>query len=183
LKLSSAVENIIYIVMIEYWKYRLICLILPGLTSSSNTSYVKTLAMTIVNSGAIVAVQNQRGLGGVPLKTPRTYCATNNEDVREVIAHLKKKYPGAKMVAIGTSLGGMILSRYLITCPEEAKETFAAALVISICWDPVIGNASLEKPWLNKYIINYTLTSNLQDLAKRYIYSIKKKYYSCVQCA
>jgi predicted alpha/beta-fold hydrolase len=55
---------------------KLIVLMLPGLTSSSNTSYVKTLAMTIVNSGAIVAVLNNRGIGGVPLTTPRTYCAT-----------------------------------------------------------------------------------------------------------
>jgi len=62
--------------------------------------------MSIVKAGAIVAVQNQRGLGGVPLKTPRTYCATNNEDVREVIAHLKKKFPVIQFGAIGTSLGG-----------------------------------------------------------------------------
>jgi len=62
--------------------------------------------MTIVNAGAVVAVLNNRGLGGVPLKTPRTYCATNNEDVREVITHLKNKFPGVKLLAIGTSLGG-----------------------------------------------------------------------------
>lgn len=61
----------------------------------------------------------------------------------------------------------MMLSRYVISWPDEARSTFVAALVISICWDAMIGNASLEKPFLNKYIVNYTLTSNLQNLAKR----------------
>lgn len=85
---------------------RLLVFLLPGLTSSSNTSYVKTLAMSIVKAGAVVAVLNNRGLGGVPLKTPRTYCAANHEDVREVIAHLKKSFPNHKKIAIGASLGG-----------------------------------------------------------------------------
>lgn len=72
------------------------------------TLQVKTLAMTIVKSGAIVAVLNNRGLGGVPLKTARTYCCTNNEDIREVITHLKISHPKSKYMAIGTSLGGYV---------------------------------------------------------------------------
>ena len=52
-----------------YRKEQLIVLLLPGLTSSSRTSYVKTLALSIANyGGAIAAVVNNRGLGGVPLK-------------------------------------------------------------------------------------------------------------------
>lgn len=39
----------------------------------------------------------------------------------------------------------------------------------------MIGNASLEKPFLNKYIVNYTLTSNLQNLAKRHISVLEER--------
>lgn len=42
--------------------------LLPGLTSSSQTSYIKTLAMAILKAGATVVVFNHRGLGGVALK-------------------------------------------------------------------------------------------------------------------
>ncbi|CAL8148309.1 unnamed protein product [Orchesella dallaii] len=147
---------------------KLVVFLLPGLTSSSNTSYVKTIAMSIVQAGAVVAVLNNRGLGGVPLKTPRTYCAANHEDVREVIAHLKKTFPNHKMIAIGASLGGMTIGRYLINHPEEAKNTFLAVMLISICWDPMVGTASIEKPFVNRYIVNYTLTSNMQNLASKY---------------
>lgn len=63
----------------------------------------------------------------------------------------------------------MTIGRYLINHPEEAKSTFIAAMVISICWDPMIGTASIEKLFVNRYIVNYTLTSNLQHLASKYV--------------
>jgi len=47
---------------------RPVVLLLPGLTNSSQTSYVKTLAMSIVTAGASLVVYNNRGIGGVPLK-------------------------------------------------------------------------------------------------------------------
>jgi len=58
----------------------------------------------------------------------------------------------------------MVLCQYLIGHPIEAKENFAAAFVLSICWDPLAGTRSLETPFVNKYIVNYTLTSNLTEL-------------------
>jgi len=59
----------------------------------------------------------------------------------------------------------MVLCQYLIGHAQEAKENFVAAIVISICWDPLAGTRSLETPYINKYIVNYTLTSNLTELA------------------
>ncbi|CAL8110556.1 unnamed protein product [Orchesella dallaii] len=142
--------------------------LLPGLTSSSQTSYIKTLAMCILKAGATVIVFNHRGLGGVPIKTPRLYSASNCDDVSEVVAYLKKKYPGERMIAIGTSMGGMVFCQYIIQNPEEARETFICAMAISICWDAVNGVANLEKPFVNHYIINYGLTQNLKFLSRKY---------------
>ncbi|CAG7825577.1 unnamed protein product [Allacma fusca] len=147
---------------------KLLVLLLPGLTSSSQTSYVKSVALAITHAGATVVVLNNRGLGGVPLKTPRTYCASKPDDAREVIAHLKKKYPCTRLMAVGTSLGGILLCQYLINYAQEAKQTLIAALVISICWDPMSGTTNLEKPFVNKYIMNYNLTQNLRSLAAKY---------------
>ncbi|CAG7834265.1 unnamed protein product [Allacma fusca] len=146
----------------------LVVFILPGLTSSSQTCYVKTLVLSITSKGAIAAVLNNRGLGGVPVKTPRMYSASNYEDVQEVIWYLKKKYPDNPKIAIGTSMGGMVLCKYLTNQPEEAKNTFLTALVISACWDALSGIKSLEKPIINKYIINGGMTRNLQHLARKY---------------
>jgi len=146
----------------------LVVLILPGLTSSSQTCYVKTLVMSVTKKGAIAAVFNNRGLGGVPVKTPRMYSASNFEDCQEVVGHLRKKYPRNPKMAIGTSMGGMVLCKYLSNQPEEAKNTFVTALVISACWDALSGIENLEKPVINKYIINGGMTRNLQHLARKY---------------
>lgn len=43
-------------------------LILPGLTSSSQTSYVRTLVQTLNKVGASVVIFNNRGNGGVSFK-------------------------------------------------------------------------------------------------------------------
>ena len=146
----------------------LVVLLLPGLTSSSQTSYVKSIALAITHAGATVVVLNNRGLGGVPLKTPRTYCASKPDDAREVILHLREKFPERRLLAVGTSLGGILLCQYIINHPEEAKELLVAALVVSICWDPMSGTTNLEKPFVNKYIMNYNLTQNLRNLAAKY---------------
>jgi predicted alpha/beta-fold hydrolase len=47
---------------------RLNVLFFPGLTSSSQTSYVKTLVMALNRVGANVIVFNNRGIGGLELK-------------------------------------------------------------------------------------------------------------------
>ena len=54
-------------------------------------------------------VFNFRGRGGHDLKTPRTYCASNSEDLASVVEHIKNTYPDAPVLALGVSLGGIIL--------------------------------------------------------------------------
>jgi len=68
-----------YFVIIYYFREGVIIFLLPGLTSCSQTSYVKSLALACTKVGSRVYVLNNRGLGGVALKTPRTYCATKYE--------------------------------------------------------------------------------------------------------
>lgn len=69
------------------------------------------------------------------LKTPRLYCASNSEDLSEVVRHVKKANPHVKIGATGISMGGLILGNYLANYCDEAKSALTAAKIISVPWD------------------------------------------------
>lgn len=135
-------------------------LILPGLTGSSQSEYVKSFVLAVQESGARCVVFNNRGRGGVQLKTARTYCAANSDDLEEAIQHVHRRYPHAPLMATGISLGGMILGNYLVTRQERAAEHLVAAMVLSIPWNVFVGTQSLEKPLWN-LLLNRHLASCL----------------------
>lgn len=95
-----------------------IIVILPGLTGESQAEYVKCLVTQANHRGIKCCVFNNRGLGGISLKTPRLYCAANCEDLSEVVNHVNKKYPDVKKGAAGVSMGGLILGE----CPWESTD-------------------------------------------------------------
>lgn len=86
-----------------------IIIILPGLTGESQAEYCKCLVYSANKIKIRCCVFNNRGLGGIALKTPRLYCAANCEDLSEVIHHVRKSNPIVKIGATGISMGGLIL--------------------------------------------------------------------------
>ena len=79
---------------------------LAGLTGSSQSEYVRSFVNVAQDEvGARCVVFNFRGRGGLTLKSPRTYCAANSEDLSEIIDHVREKYPQAPLIAVGVSLG------------------------------------------------------------------------------
>jgi len=139
-------------------------LFMPGLTGNSQSEYIKSFinVARYQKLGARCVVFSYRGLGGVPLKTPRTYCASNTDDVSEVIDHIKKLHPDSPLMALGVSLGGIILGNYLVAKGEEARSKLVAAMLVSVAWDCFKGTESLEKWGLN-LMLNRHLANCLVD--------------------
>ncbi|KAL1123579.1 hypothetical protein AAG570_002655 [Ranatra chinensis] len=140
-------------------------IILPGLTGASQANYVKGLALSAKRIGVRTVVFNQRGIGGISLKTPRTYCAANSEDMVEVIEHVKRRCPGAPIAGTGISMGGLILGNY-ITSVEDAPDNLTCAMLISVPWNVFRGTESIEQPIVN-LMLNWHLASSLCDVLKR----------------
>lgn len=135
-----------------------IAIFLPGLVGDSQTEYIRT-AVTMTNSiGYKTCVFNNRGRGGLMLKTPRLYNAINHDDLEECLKHIKKTHPNSRIVAVGISLGGIILCRYLADRGDKALVD--AAMLVSVCFDFEAGCASLEIPPFNSQL-NAHLTKSL----------------------
>lgn len=63
-------------------------------------------------------------------KTPSITDLTKTNDIEKGIAHIRQKYPKAKIYALGYSMGSNLLLRYLKTNPDSIK----AAVAISTPW-------------------------------------------------
>lgn len=140
-----------------------IAIFLPGLVGDSQTEYIRT-AVTMTNSiGYKACVFNNRSRGGMKLKTARLYNATNYDDFEACLKHIKFTHPNSKIIAVGISLGGIVLCRYLAERGEDALVD--AAMLVSVCFDFIAGCNSLEEPGLNS-ALNLHLTKSLIRLVE-----------------
>ncbi|KAE8605732.1 hypothetical protein XENTR_v10015304 [Xenopus tropicalis] len=138
---------------------------LPGLTGNSRQSYILHLVRQASRDGYRSVVFNNRGFGGEELLTPRTFCAANTDDLSVVVSHVHKQFPDAPVVAVGVSLGGMMLLNYLAAQGPSAR--LWAALCFSTPWNVFESTRSLEEP-LNYFLFNYSLNKSLRSATEQH---------------
>ena len=90
-----------------------LALILHGLTGSSKSHYVLGLQEQLHRQGWASVAVNWRGCSGEPNLLPRAYHSGASDDLSEVIEHLQTARPLAPLHAVGYSLGGNVLLKYL----------------------------------------------------------------------
>lgn len=75
--------------------------------------YVQGLMQVLMAKEFQVAVMHFRGCGGIPNLLPRAYHSGDSEDPRWVAAQLQNHLPATPLMAVGYSLGGNVLLKWL----------------------------------------------------------------------
>ena len=105
-------------------------LVLHGLTGSSSSLYVLGLQQELANRNWASIAINWRGCSGEPNLLPRAYHSGASDDLSEVIAHLQASRPLAPLYAVGYSLGGNVLLKYLGETGQAAPLQKAVAVSV-----------------------------------------------------
>jgi uncharacterized protein len=107
-----------------------VILILHGLEGSIESHYAKTMLLTIAQHGWRGVFMNFRGCSGEPNRFPNDYHSGETGDVSYVVQYLLDREPNTNIAAIGYSLGGNVLLKWLGETGQQ--NPLKAAIAISV---------------------------------------------------
>jgi Predicted hydrolase of the alpha/beta-hydrolase fold len=90
-----------------------IIVLFHGLAGNFDSPYANGLLAAFKQQGWCGVVMHFRGCSGRLNRAPRTYHSGETEDARAFLTDLRQTYPHNEIAAVGVSLGGNMLVRYL----------------------------------------------------------------------
>ena len=122
---------------------RPIVIVLHGLAGSARSRYARGMLAAAVGHGWRGVVMQFRGCGENPNRLPRSYHSGVSDDLEQVVQLLRTREPDAKLAAVGYSLGGNVLLKWLGERGESAP--LAAAVAVSVPYDLAAAAARVDR--------------------------------------
>lgn len=142
-----------------------VTVILHGLEGSSGSGYVLQTMRELAGRGIRAVAMNFRTCGGGPNRLARFYHSGETGDLGFVLRLLAERYPRAPLLAVGFSLGGNVLLKYLGESGDAA--TLRAAVAVSVPFDLAAGAGSMERGMGRVYTGRFLRTLRAKYLQKR----------------
>lgn len=138
-----------------------------GLEGSSQSFYARKLMQAVKQQGWRGVVVNFRGCSGEPNRLPRAYFAGDSAEIDHVLKRLRINWPGATLYAVGISLGGNALLKWLGETSDAARDYVSSAVAISAPINMNAAGAALDTGFNRLvYTAHFLSTLKAKSLAK-----------------
>ena len=142
-----------------------IVILFHGLTGSYKSPYIQGTMKELKEAGFSSVLMHFRGCSGKENLKPKSYHSGDIQDAYEYISSIKKRYPQAKVFAVGFSLGANMLLKLLgekqNKCQLSAAVGVSAPMVLDAC-------ATYMNGGLSKFYQRLLLKDLKKDLEKKY---------------
>lgn len=137
-----------------------------GLEGSSRSHYALALMAALRRAAWRGVVVHFRGCSGEPNRLPRAYHSGDSAEIDWVLRRLKALCPVAPMHAVGVSLGGNALLKWLGERQHEATGIVESAAAISAPMDLMAAGDALGSGFNLIYARHFLATMKRKSLAK-----------------
>ncbi len=107
-----------------------IVIVLHGLEGCSQSPYARGLLHALQRIGLRAVVMHFRGCSGTPNRLPRSYHSGDTADFAYLVQTLRQREPDTPLMAVGYSLGGNVLLKWLAEAGTQAP--LKAAVAVSV---------------------------------------------------
>ncbi len=134
-----------------------VALVLHGLEGYIRRPYAAGVLSRLFECGVRGVGLNFRGCGGETNRTARFYHAGDTGDLSFVVGRLRRRHPGRALGAIGFSLGGSVMLKYLGERGTDSQ--IGAAATISVPFDLAASCDRIGRGFMGGLYTSYFLRS------------------------
>lgn len=137
-----------------------------GLEGDSGSFYARDLMHALRRCGWSGVVAHFRGCSGEDNRLPRAYFAGDSADIDTMLRHVGAQRPDAPRYAVGVSLGGNALLKWLGETGERAAAHIARAAAVSAPLDLAAAGRALDRGF-NRRVYTARFLATLRAKALR----------------
>jgi uncharacterized protein len=134
---------------------RPLVVVLHGLEGSARRRYMVLTYWWLRRRGMDAVGLNFRGCSGEPNRAVRFYHSGETGDLRHVLGILRRRWPARPLGAVGYSLGGNVLLKFL--AEEGPASPLRAAVAVSVPFDLAAGARAIGRGAMGRVYTAYFL--------------------------
>ena len=141
-----------------------------GLEGNSNSHYARSLMFTAAQRGWRGVVVHFRGCSGELNRLPRAYHSGDSAEIDWILRRLRGVHDAGPLFAVGISLGGNALLKWLGEQGDAAASVVQRAAAISAPVDLHAAADALERGFNMTYTRNFLVTMKHKSIAKLHLH-------------